>query len=172
MHWTGEVIAPSSTADLLQFIDASPSPFHACANAAARLEAAGFTRVEEVDPWPGGGGGRYLIRDGSLVAWSVPERTERGTPFRIIGAHTDSPNLRIKPRPETGVAGARQLEVEVYGGALLNSWLDRDLGLSGRVALRGGELRLLLVDRPVLRVPQLAIHLDRDISTTGLLLNP
>ena len=160
------------SADLLAFIDASPSPFHACANAAARLDAAGFTRVEEVDAWPATPGGRYLVRDGSLVAWSVPEGAEPGTPFRIVGAHTDSPNLRVKPRPDTGVAGARQLEVEVYGGALLNSWLDRDLGLSGRVALRSGELRLLLVDRPVLRVPQLAIHLDRDISVSGLLLNP
>ena len=160
------------SADLLAFIDASPSPFHACANAAARLDAAGFTRVEEVDAWPATPGRRYLVRDGSLVAWSVPEGAEPGTPFRIVGAHTDSPNLRVKPRPDTGVAGARQLEVEVYGGALLNSWLDRDLGLSGRVALRSGELRLLLVDRPVLRVPQLAIHLDRDISVSGLLLNP
>src|SRR4051794_2463010 len=165
------------TADLLAFIDASPSPFHACANAAARLDGAGFTRVEEVDAWPAGPGGRYLIRDGSLVAWSVPDGSAPDTPFRIVGAHTDSPNLRIKPRPDTGQAGARQLEVEIYGGPLLNSWLDRDLGLSGRVALRGegqasGELRLLLVDRPVLRVPQLAIHLDRDIMTSGLLLNP
>jgi aspartyl aminopeptidase len=165
------------SSDLLAFIDASPSPFHACANAAARLEAAGFTRVAEADAWPSSSGGRYLVRDGSLVAWFVPPDAAPGPtleilPFRIIGAHTDSPNLRIKPRPDAGVAGVRQLEVEVYGGALLNSWLDRDLGLSGRVALRGGELRLLLVDRPVLRVPQLAIHLDRDISTSGLALNP
>jgi aspartyl aminopeptidase len=172
MHRTDEV-----TAELLAFIDASPSPFHACATAAARLEAAGFTKVEEVDAWPGGHGGRYLIRDGSLVAWKVPEDATPGMPFRIVGAHTDSPNLRIKPRPDTGLAGARQLEVEVYGGALLNSWLDRDLGLSGRVALRtregqASELRLVLVNRPVLRVPQLAIHLDRDITATGLLLNP
>src|SRR3954451_14547774 len=134
--------------DLLGFIDASPSPFHACANAAARLDGAGFTRVDEVDAWPAEPGGRYLVRDGSLVAWSVPEGATFATPFRIVGAHTDSPNLRIKPRPDTGQAGARQLEVEVYGGALLNSWLDRDLGLSGRVALRAGaggnsELRLL-----------------------------
>src|SRR6187399_433853 len=116
--------------DLLGFIDASPSPFHACANAAARLDAAGFTKVDELDAWPSEPGRRYLIRDGSLVAWTVPEDATPDTPFRIIGAHTDSPNLRIKPRPDTGQAGTRQLEVEVYGGALLNSWLDRDLGLS------------------------------------------
>jgi aspartyl aminopeptidase len=95
--------------------------------------------------------------------------------MRIVGAHTDSPNLRIKPRPDTGRAGYRQLGVEVYGGALLNSWLDRDLGLSGRVSVAGvdGSVdeRLLLVDRPLLRIPQLAIHLDRDVNERGLQLN-
>jgi aspartyl aminopeptidase len=92
----------------------------------------------------------------------------------VIGAHTDSPNLRVKPLADAGRAGYQQLAVEVYGGALLNSWLDRDLGLSGRVMVRGAggpEERLLLVDRPLLRVPQLAIHLDREISTEGLKLN-
>jgi aspartyl aminopeptidase len=92
----------------------------------------------------------------------------------VIGAHTDSPNLRIKPRPDTGRAGCRQLAVEVYGGVLLNSWLDRDLGLSGRVALRGSggpEMRLVKIDRPLLRVPQLAIHLDRDVNEKGLVLD-
>jgi aspartyl aminopeptidase len=97
--------------------------------------------------------------------------------FRIVGAHTDSPNLRIKPQPDTGRAGWSQLAVEVYGGPLLNSWLDRDLGLSGRVSVRsaangGTETRLLLVDEPVLRIPQLAIHLDRDVNVVGLVVNP
>jgi aspartyl aminopeptidase len=158
--------------DLLAFIDASPSPFHACAEAAARLEQAGFEEVREVDPWPSGPGGRFLRRGGSLVAWATGPGHGPASPFRIVGAHTDSPNLRIKPLPDTGAAGFRQLGVEVYGGALLNSWLDRDLGLSGRVAVRGGAERLLRVDRPLLRVPQLAIHLDREISANGLKLNP
>jgi aspartyl aminopeptidase len=161
--------------DLLAFIDAAPSPFHACAAAAARLEESGFTEVREIDAWPSGTGGRFLRRGGSLVAWAVGPDHTAASPFRIVGAHTDSPNLRIKPLPDTGTAGYRQLGVEVYGGALLNSWLDRDLGLSGRVAVRaagGTAERLLRVDRPLLRVPQLAIHLDREISANGLKLNP
>ena len=92
----------------------------------------------------------------------------------VLGAHTDSPNLRLKPRPDTGRAGWRQLGVEVYGGVLLNSWLDRDLGLSGRIAVRDGARAstiLVKVDRPLLRVPQLAIHLDREVNQ-GLTLNP
>jgi aspartyl aminopeptidase len=161
--------------DLLAFIDAAPSPFHACAEAAARLEQAGFSEVREADAWPPGPGGRYLRRGGSLVAWATGPDHTAASPFRVVGAHTDSPNLRIRPLPDTGNVGYRQLGVEVYGGALLNSWLDRDLGLSGRVAVRGSAgvaERLLRVDRPLLRVPQLAIHLDRDITANGLKLNP
>jgi aspartyl aminopeptidase len=159
---------------LLTYIDASPSPFHACATAAERLEAAGFEEVSEAAPWPAGPGRRFVRRGGSLVAWASHDGHGPGSPFRIVGAHTDSPNLRVKPHADAGHAGYRQLAVEVYGGALLNSWLDRDLGLSGRVVTRGAggtEERLLLVDRPLLRVPQLAIHLDRDITSSGLLLN-
>ena len=160
--------------DLLAFIDASPSPFHACATAAARLDAAGFTRLDERDAWPAAGGRGYVVRGGSLVAWAL-DRQPAGTPFRVIGAHTDSPNLRVKPNPDAGTVGYRQVAVEVYGGALLNSWLDRDLGLSGRVVVRGPDgpdARLVRVDRPLLRVPQLAIHLDREIGEKGLKLNP
>lgn len=161
-------------ADLRALLDASPSPFHAVAEAAARLDAAGFVERREVGDWPATGSG-YVIRGGSLVAWSLDAAGDLDTGFRIIGAHTDSPNLRIKPRPDTGRAGYRQLGVEVYGGALHNSWLDRDLGISGRVTVRDGDgsattTRLLKVDRPLLRVPQLAIHLDRGVND-GLTLN-
>src|SRR6478736_5254068 len=150
--------------DLLTFINESPTPFHACSTAAARLDQAEFSRVDESDDWSKGAGQRrYLVRDGSLVAWSVPAAAEPTTPFRIIGAHTDSPNLRVKPHPDVERAGAQLLAAEVYGGALFNSWLDRDLGLAGRVALRGGKLELVRIDRPVARIPQLAIHLDRDV---------
>ncbi|MEQ1788654.1 MAG: M18 family aminopeptidase, partial [Acidimicrobiales bacterium] len=159
---------------MLAFIDASPSPFHACATAAERLDAAGFTALDEGAEWPASPGGRYVRRGGSLVAWHTDAAHTATDGFRIIGAHTDSPNLRIKPHPDAGRVGYRQLAVEVYGGALLNSWLDRDLGLSGRVVVRGAagpEERLILVDRPLCRVPQLAIHLDREITASGLLLN-
>ncbi len=159
---------------MLAFIDASPSPFHACTEAARRLEAAGFRSLHEADAWPSEPGAYLVRRGGSLVAWATRERHRPADGFRIVGAHTDSPNLRVKPHADVNRAGYRQLAVEVYGGALLNSWLDRDLGLSGRVAVRGDgrpEERLLRVDRPLLRVPQLAIHLDREITTKGLLLN-
>lgn len=151
---------------LCRFIDASPTPFHAVATAVEALEAAGFQALDETEAWPGGGGGRFVARGGTLVAWRQGPSTPAG--FRIIGAHTDSPNLRVKPQPDTSSAGYRQLGVEVYGGALLNSWLDRDLGLAARLAVRGGrgraETRLITVDRPIARVPQLAIHLDRGVN--------
>jgi aspartyl aminopeptidase len=160
---------------LVAYVDASPSPFHACAEAGARLEAAGFGRVEETDRWPAAGR-HYMVRGGTLVAWSIGgEGAAPPAAFRLVGAHTDSPNLRIKPHPDAGRAGARQLAVEVYGGALLNSWLGRDLGISGRVATRGPDgsrVHLVKVDRPLLSLPQLAIHLDRDVNTHGLKLNP
>ncbi len=163
---------------LIRFVDASPSPFHAVASAATMLEEAGFTQVRESEPFPGEPGRYHLVRGGSLVAWSsegtggAGERPQR--PFRVVGAHTDSPNLRIKPQPDLARAGWELLGVEVYGGPLLNSWLDRDLGLSGRVVVRDGpgvDTRLLTVVDPVLRVAQLAIHLDRS-QNDGLTLNP
>jgi aspartyl aminopeptidase len=156
---------------LLGYLGASPSPYHAAANAARRLEAAGFTRLELDQPWPDVTGGRYVLRGGALVAWRAAPGSPAHTPLRVVGAHTDSPNLRVKPRPDTGALGWRQLAVEVYGGALLNSWLDRDLGLSGRVVLHDGSVRLVLVDRPLARVPQLAIHLDREVTDKGLVLD-
>ncbi len=160
---------------LLSFIDASPSPFHACATVAARLEAEGYREVSDHSAFPTDPGRYVLRRGGSLVAWAVAPQHQAADGFRIIGAHTDSPNLRLRPHPDTGGYGYRQLAVEVYGGALLNSWLDRDLGLSGRIVVRGPHgpvTQLILIDRPIARVPQLAIHLDREVSTTGLLLNP
>ena len=152
------------TDDLISFVAASPSPYHAVASAAERLEKAGFRQVRESDAWEGGSGGRYVLRGGAIIAWYVPEGAGPATPFRIIGAHTDSPNLRVKPLPDSRTQGWRQIAVEIYGGPLLNSWLDRDLGIAGRLALRGGATRLVNVDRPLLRVRQLAIHLDRQVN--------
>ncbi|MBV2356027.1 M18 family aminopeptidase [Streptomyces sp. J2-1] len=159
------------TDDLTTFLAASPSPFHAVAEAARRLEKAGFRQVAETDAWDGTSGGRYVLRGGAIIAWYVPEGAAPHTPFRIVGAHTDSPNLRVKPRPDSGAHGWRQVAVEIYGGPLLNSWLDRDLGIAGRLTLRDGSETLVNVDRPLLRVPQLAIHLDRSVGTDGLKLD-
>ncbi|WP_042461419.1 M18 family aminopeptidase, partial [Streptacidiphilus jiangxiensis] len=148
----------------MAYLQSSPSPFHAVASAAQRLEKAGFRQVEETAAWDAAPGGRYLIRGGALIAWYVPESADAATGFRIVGAHTDSPNLRVKPIPDTGSEGWRQVAVEIYGGVPLNTWLDRDLGLSGRLALRDGSVVLVQLDEPLLRVPQLAIHLDRSVN--------
>jgi aspartyl aminopeptidase len=174
-------LVPSSVPDLdaarrlLAFCDASPSPYHACATAAATLGDIGFTRLAEDAAWPGEPGGWYVVRGGSLIAWATAPGHQPHDGFRIVGAHTDSPNLRIKPQPDVVRAGVRQIGVEAYGGVLLNSWLGRDLGLSGRVAVRrngtGALVRLLRVDRPVCAIPQLAIHLDRDVTTRGLVVD-
>ncbi|MEU3048637.1 MULTISPECIES: M18 family aminopeptidase [unclassified Streptomyces] len=159
------------TDDLMSFLSAAPTPYHAVAAAAERLEKAGFRQLRETDAWDGSSGGRYVLRGGALIAWYVPEGAAPHTPFRIVGAHTDSPNLRVKPLPDTGSHGWRQIAVEIYGGTLLNTWLDRDLGIAGRLTLRDGSHRLVCVDRPLLRVPQLAVHLDRSVNTDGLKLD-
>lgn len=154
----------SHTDDLMAFLAASPTPYHAVANAAERLEKAGFRQVAETEEWDGSHGGKYVLRGGAIIAWHVPQNAAPHTPFRIVGAHTDSPNLRVKPSPDSGSHGWAQIAVEIYGGVLLNSWLDRDLGIAGRLTLRDGSTRLVDVDRPLLRVPQLAIHLDRQVN--------
>jgi len=163
-------------ADLLEFIDCSPTPYHAVATAVARLESGGYRRVEESDLWTLGAGDRcFVVRGGgSLAAFEVGARPPAESGFRIVGAHTDSPNLRVKPRPELQAHGLHQLAVESYGGVLLHTWLDRDLSLAGRVTLRddrGTRTELIDFARPLLRVPSLAIHLYRELSQEGLKLN-
>jgi len=162
--------------DLLAFLRASPTPFHAVAEARTRLEAAGFVALRESDPWDRLAGGAYYVTTSgtNLIAFVLPAEAAQRTAFRIVGAHTDSPNLRLKPSPEYVSEGYAQLGVEVYGGALLNSWLDRDLGIAGRLLVRDGAAiveHLVSIDRPILRVPQLAIHLDREVNDKGLVLN-
>jgi aspartyl aminopeptidase len=160
----------SSTAQgLCEFIDASPSPFHACATVAQRLMAAGFTELAEADNWPSTGD-YFIVRAGSLVAWRAGDGADL-LPFRIVGAHTDSPNLRVKQHPDRFVSGWQVVALAPYGGAWLNSWLDRDLGISGRLSVRsagGLAHRLIRIDEPLLRVPQLAIHLADDRKSVTL----
>lgn len=153
---------------LCDFIDASPSPFHVCQTVAERLREADYTELAETDRWPDLAGRFFTVRAGSLIAWNGNGLN----PFRIVGAHTDSPNLRVKQHPDLVVAGWQVVSLQPYGGALLNSWLDRDLGLSGRISLRGKdgrlEHRMVRIDEPLLRVPQLAIHLAEDRNAVNL----
>ncbi len=162
--------------DLLSYIDRSPTPYHAVAESIERLRAAGFGELREDEVWDvGPGDRRYAVRqEGSLVAFRIGAISPADGGFRILGAHTDSPNLRIKPAADVDAEGYRQLGVEPYGGVLLHTWLDRDLALAGRVTLRGEpEPRTLLIDfaRPLLRIPNLAIHLQREVNKEGLVLN-
>ena len=141
---------------------------------AERLRAAGYTELAETDRWPVAPGRYFLVRAGSLVAWDSPEHGDATTGFRIVGAHTDSPNLRVKQQPAREVAGWQLVAVAPYGGAWLNSWLDRDLGVSGRLSVRSGAAGaavshcLVRIDEPILRVPQLAIHLADDRKSVTL----
>ena len=162
---------PADLADLIAFLDASPSPHHAAASAVTRLEAAGFVAAGLGDAWADLPAAGFVVDGAAVVAWHTPAHAAADTPFRLVGGHTDSPCLRVKPRPDGSRAGWRQLNVEVYGGILNNSWLDRDLGIAGRITRADGTSTLVDVARPVARVPQLAIHLDRGVND-GLKLNP
>jgi aspartyl aminopeptidase len=149
---------------LCRFIDASPSPFHACATAAKLLAQRGFTELDERAQWPAQPGRHFAQRGGSLIAWST-EKFDVKSGFRIVGAHTDSPNLRVKQHPDLRHGEWRVVALEPYGGAWLNTWLDRDLGVSGRLSVRtpdGIREALVHLDEPILRVPNLAIHLSED----------
>lgn len=162
---------PSDPSDLMAYLDGSPSPFHAVAAAVQRLEAAGFVRCDPAETWTSVPPAGHVVRDGSLIAWRLPRHDAPSAGFRLVGAHTDSPGLRVKPRPDSGVAGWKQLGIEVYGGVLANSWLDRDLGLAGRLVDADGVSHLVDVREPVARVPQLAVHLDRSVNESGLVLD-
>ena len=164
-----------NAADLSAFISASPSPFHLVETVKLRLEAGFFREVDESGPWPSEPGRYFAIRDGSIVAWDTSGAPRIADGFRLLGAHSDSPNLRVRPQPDREGSGFRQIGVEVYGGALLNSWLDRDLGISGRLVVRsanGPKSILVKIDDAIARIPQLAIHLDRSVNAEGLRLDP
>lgn len=159
------------TFDYINFLADTPSPYHAAHLVAQRLVDAGFTRQDEREPWDASPGGHVMIRDGAVMAWVVPSQITDATAFRIVGAHTDSPALHLKPSPQSTTAdGWGQIEVELYGGMLYNSWLDRELQVAGRLILTSGE-ELLVRTGPLARIPQLAIHLDRS-ANDGVKLDP
>ncbi|WP_040262107.1 M18 family aminopeptidase [Pseudomonas massiliensis] len=151
---------------LIDFLKASPTPFHATASLVQRLEAAGYRRLDERELWATTPGGRYYVtrNDSSLIAIRLGKASPVANGLRLVGAHTDSPCLRVKPQPELQRQGFLQLGVEVYGGALLAPWFDRDLSLAGRVTFRqDGRVASQLVDFriPIAVIPNLAIHLNR-----------
>jgi aspartyl aminopeptidase len=162
--------------ELIDFIDASPSPWHAVASAEARLRANGFTRLEEGERWQLAANGRYyVVRGGaSMIAFVLGSQPMAEAGFRIVGAHTDSPGLRLKPKAAMSGDGISRLAVEVYGGPILATFTDRDLSLAGRVVMRtaaGQETRLLRFEQPLVRLPNLAIHMNREVNEQGLKLN-
>ena len=173
------IIAPAVrqlTEDLLAFIDASPSPWHAVHSSSQRLAAQGFTELQENERWNLQRGGRYyVIRGGSsIIAFVVGTGDLATSGLRLIGAHTDSPGLRLKPKAPHAADGLVRLGVEVYGGPILATFTDRDLSLAGRVNVRttvGHESRLLQFKRSVVRLPNLAIHMNRDVNENGLKLH-
>lgn len=168
--------ARGNAQDLLDFIDASPSPWHAVATTESRLKDEGFVRLDEVERWLLEPGGRhYVVRGGSsLICFIVGIRPLDSAGFRIVGAHTDSPGLRLKPHAPHASEHMTRLGVEVYGGPILASFTDRDLSLAGRIGVRqeaGAQSRLIRFDRPIVRLPNLAIHMNRKVNEEGLKLN-
>jgi len=158
--------------DLRAFVEAAPSPSHAVAELARRLVAAGFTELAETDSWaPAPGGRHFVVRHGSIVAFRVGSGAPADTGLRLVGAHTDSPTFKVRPRSDVRQAGYRLVGVEPYGGGLWHTWLDRELTIAGRVALRGGGTALVRLPGAPLRLPSLAIHLDRAVRE-GLTLDP
>ena len=157
--------------EFIDFVSSSPSSFHAAQFSAGILTAAGFAPHDETDSWgevtPGSRG--FVVRDGAIIAWRAGSAVTAKSPVRVLGAHTDSPGFVLKPNPDFTADGWSQAGVEVYGGPLINSWLDRDLGFAGRIVTREGEERLVQTPA-VARIPQLAIHLDRGVNN-GLTLD-
>ncbi|MES2818019.1 MAG: M18 family aminopeptidase [Pseudomonadota bacterium] len=154
---------------LIDFLKASPTPFHATASLAQRLAAAGYQPLDERETWSPEPGGRYYVtrNDSSIIAVQLGKRPALEGGLRLVGAHTDSPCLRVKPQPELQRQGFLQLGVEVYGGALLAPWFDRDLSLAGRVTFRRDgkvESQLINFQRPIAVIPNLAIHLNREAN--------
>ncbi|MCX7543493.1 M18 family aminopeptidase [Corynebacterium sp. P5848] len=145
------------------FIHASPSSYHAADQVRRELLAAGFTEQDETDTWDATPGGHLLVRGGAVLAWYIPREVGPDSGFRIVGAHTDSPGLKLKSLPDAGTAGWRQAACEVYGGPILSTLFDRELRLAGRVITVDGTQHLVDTG-PLLRVPNLAIHLDPKVN--------
>lgn len=168
--------AQSQAQDLLDFIDASPSPWHAVDTAVQRLSKQGYSALDESQAWQLKAGQRYyVVRGGaSIIAFHLGQKKTNETGFRLVGAHTDSPGLRLKPKAAYATDDLIRIGIEVYGGPILATFTDRDLSVAGRISVRsknGFDLRLVKLDQPMLRLPNLAIHMNREVNDKGLLLN-
>ena len=167
--------AQKNAHDLLAFIDASPSPWHAVATAAERFSQEGFEALNEAESWQLKTGGRYFVaRSGSIIAFVIGQKSPVGTGFNMVGAHTDSPGLRLKPNAAYSGDGLIRIGVEVYGGPILATFADRDLSLAGQVNIRtqqGFDTHLVKFDHPIVRLPNLAIHMNREVNDKGLKFN-
>jgi aspartyl aminopeptidase len=162
--------------DLLDFIDASPSPWHAVEQTANLLKTNGFKPLIENQAWQFKQSGKYFVirEGGSIIAFILGKKPIEESGFKIVGAHTDSPGLRLKPKAAHANQGVAQLGVEIYGGPILATFTDRDLSLAGKVTVRNGqhfEARLVKLEQAVARLPNLAIHMNREVNDKGLLLN-
>lgn len=169
-------IARTQAQELLDFIDASPSPWHAVSSIESRLLEQGYVRLHEHEPWQLKQGCRYFVsrRDASIIAFRMGEKPVNESGFRIVGAHTDSPGLRLKPKAAYATDGIARLAVEVYGGPILATFTDRDLSLAGRVNVRDGqgfETHLVRFTQALVRLPNLAIHMNREVNDQGLKLH-
>ena len=162
--------------DLLNFIDASPSPWHVVETAKQHLLAQGFSSLSEADPWQLKAGAKYFVtrNDASIIAFTLGSEDLVESGFRIVGAHTDSPGLRLKPQAAFGGDGLVRIGVEVYGGPILATFTDRDLSIAGRVMVRtasGHETKLIKFEDTLMRLPNLAIHMNREVNDKGLKLD-
>ena len=161
---------------LIQLIREGTSSYHVTANLERQFQKAGYELLPLTRSWNLHGGGRYymVIQESTLIAFSVGERMQTDA-LRIAAAHTDFPGMRLKQKPGLVRKGCAQLNVEVYGGAILNTWLDRPLSIAGRVSLRGRDVfhpvtRLVDFEKPLFVIPNLAIHLNREVNK-GIELN-
>ncbi|XP_024381108.1 probable aspartyl aminopeptidase isoform X3 [Physcomitrium patens] len=163
----------SIVTDMLNFLNESWTPFHATAEAKRQLLKAGFQQLNEEQEWTVQPGGRYFFTRNmsSIFAFAIGQKYEAGNGFNIVAAHTDSPCPKLKPVSAASKAGFLNVGVQTYGGGLWHTWFDRDLSVAGRVLLRkkNGTIvqGLIKVDRPIMRIPTLAIHLDRTVNTDG-----
>lgn len=170
----------SIVSDFLHFLNASPTAFHAVDEAKRRLQTVGYQQISEREDWELEAGKRYFFtrNHSTIIAFAVGKKYVAGNGFHVVGAHTDSPCLKLKPVSKVTKGGYLEVGVQTYGGGLWHTWFDRDLTVAGRVIIREGKdgsgpysHKLVRIDEPIMRIPTLAIHLDRNVNSDGFKVN-